>query len=142
MPYIHINWTRTIDTAVVPSKSRESDAGYDLTIINNVKSLGTNTVLFDTGIQVEMPPEHYLEIVPRSSLSKSGYILTNSIGIIDNAYRGTILVALTKIDTNAPDIELPCRAVQAIIRKQYHGIWTYVDKLNESDRGESAGLNR
>jgi hypothetical protein len=31
---------------------------------------------------------YYTEIVPRSSISKFGYILSNNIGIIDNNYRG------------------------------------------------------
>lgn len=63
-----------------------------------------NTILYDTGIKINVKYGYYAEVVPRSSLSKSGYMLANSIGIIDNSYRNNIFVALTKINPDAPDI--------------------------------------
>ncbi len=56
-------------------------------------------------------------MVARSSISKTGYIVTNSVGIIDNQYRGELLVALTKIDDSKPDLELPVRIAQLIPRQ-------------------------
>ena len=78
------------ENAVIPTKAGDQEVGYDLTAINFVKRLGTNTFMYDTGISVEPPAGYYTEIVPRSSIVKSGYILTNSIGIIDPTYRGTL----------------------------------------------------
>lgn len=108
------------ENAIVPSKSKLSDAGYDLTIIKEHKRLNSTTIMYDTGVKVKVPHGYYVEIVPRSSLSKSGYMLANSVGVIDNAYRGNIYVALTKVDLNAPDIALPFRCCQLIFRKQIH----------------------
>ena len=54
--------------------------------------------MYDSYISVQPPEGYYFEIVPRSSISKLGYILTNSIGIIDPSYRGTLKVVLTKIN--------------------------------------------
>ena len=110
--------------AVVPSKARISDAGYDLTIIKKVKTLNSKTALYDTGINIKMAHGMYAEVVPRSSISKSGYMLANSIGIIDNSYTGNILIALTKIDDDAPEIALPFRCCQLIFRHQ-----VFVDML-------------
>lgn len=104
--------------AVLPSKARASDAGYDLTIISEAKRFNKKTVLYDTGIKIQLPHAMYAEVVPRSSLSKSGYVLANSVGIIDNSYRGNIYIALTKVDEDAPDIELPFRCCQLIFRQQ------------------------
>ena len=118
LPPIQI--TKTHPDAVMPSKTRVSDAGYDLTVIAVHKEIGTHTKLYDTGIRLEMPQGIYAEIVPRSSMSKSGYMLANSIGIIDNTYRGNIYVALTKVDPNAPDAVLPWRCCQLIFRHQVH----------------------
>ena len=56
--------------------------------------------MYDTGIQVKPQYGYYFEIVPRSSLSKSGYILANSIGIIDPSYSGNLYIVLIKIDDN------------------------------------------
>lgn len=102
--------------AVVPNRAHYLDSGYDLTIIDVVKNYG-KTKLYGTGIKIQPPEGIYFDMVARSSISKTGYILTNSIGIIDNQYRGELLVALTKIDDSKPDLELPIRIAQLIPRQ-------------------------
>jgi dUTP pyrophosphatase len=109
---------KTNKDAIIPSKAFEEDAGYDLTIISKIKDFNSKTSLYDTGIKIEVDEGYYTEIVPRSSISKFGYILSNSVGIIDNHYRGNLMVALTKIADDAPDIVFPFKCCQLIIRKQ------------------------
>lgn len=117
---IYCKVLKTDNDAIIPFKTRESDVGYDLTIIKEVKKYNSKTTLYDTGIKIELSKDYYAEIVPRSSLSKSGYILSNSIGIIDNSYRGNLFIALTKICDDMPNITLPNRCCQLIIKKQLH----------------------
>jgi deoxyuridine 5'-triphosphate nucleotidohydrolase len=107
------------DYAIMPTKAHLSDVGYDVTIISQHKKLNSKTFLYDTGIQLAIEIGYYIEIVPRSSLSKSGYMLANSLGIIDASYRGNIYIALIKIVDEAEDIQLPFRCCQFIVRKQY-----------------------
>lgn len=123
---------RTDKTAILPFKNRESDAGYDITVIKECKKLNDKTTLYDTGIKMKIPNGYYVEIVPRSSLSKSGYMLANSIGIIDQSYRGNIFVALCKIDEKSNNIELPFKCCQMIIRKQIYG--KIIESFNEFDK--------
>lgn len=111
---------RTDDRAILPVKTNLSDAGYDLTIIKEVKKWNQLVTLYDTGIKIQLDIGYYGEIVPRSSLSKSGYILANSVGIIDVGYTGNIYIALLKVDQSVPDIELPFRCCQLLIKKQIH----------------------
>jgi deoxyuridine 5'-triphosphate nucleotidohydrolase len=111
---------KTDKDAVIPSKAFEEDAGYDLTIIKKIKDFNSKTTLYDTCIKIEIDEGYYTEIVPRSSISKFGYILANNIGIIDNHYRGNLMIALTKIADDAPDIELPFKCCQLIVRKQIY----------------------
>lgn len=128
---------KTLENAIIPSKANESDVGYDLTIIKEEKIFNKKTKLYNTGIKVEIDYGFYIEIVPRSSLSKSGYMLANSIGIIDNSYKGNLLIALTKIDDESPDIELPFKCCQMIIRKQYNvDIFEINDKFIDTNRNE------
>lgn len=47
---------------------------------------------------------YYLQVFPRSSLSKSGYALANSVGIIDENYTGNIFIALTKTEPFAREL--------------------------------------
>jgi dUTP pyrophosphatase len=128
------------ESAVIPSKSRYSDAGYDLTIIKVYKQLTSNTVIYDTGIKLEIPNGYYVEIVPRSSISKSGYILANNVGIIDQGYRGNLYVALTKINNDCPDLNLPFRCCQMIVKKQIYSklIICNNDNIENSNRGTGA----
>lgn len=116
--YATITYTKLSELAVCPSKSRASDSGYDLTLISVIKQVGDVT-FYGTGITVKPPTGFYLDLVPRSSLSKQGYMLANNTGIIDNTYRGEIIVALRKFD-GFKDLELPAKVVQIIPRKRYH----------------------
>lgn len=113
------SFTRTHKDACIPEKVRASDSGYDLTLISKIKTVG-NVDFYDTFIQVEPPFGYYFDLVGRSSISKSGYILANSFGVIDRTYRGNIIVPLIKIDKNANDLVLPNKLVQIIPRHIIH----------------------
>ena len=130
---------RTNPAAILPSKARFSDVGYDLTIIDKYKTINDSTIMYDTGIKVSVPIGYYIEIVPRSSMSKTGWMLANSIGIIDVSYTGNLYVALTRTSSNAPELELPFKGFQLIIRKQYYGLiedMTDVENIGETSRGD------
>ena len=126
------------DRAVIPTRAGSQEVGYDLTIIEKVKDLSSNTAMYDSYISVQPPDGVYFEIVPRSSISKTGYILTNSIGIIDPSYRGTLKVVLTKIDDTKPDIELPNKRFQLIPRTFISNMFevSNVDELSNTSRGD------
>ena len=133
---------RDDDSAVIPYKSRYSDAGYDLTIIKEYKKLNSNTVIYDTGIKLEIPNGYYVEIVPRSSISRSGYILANNVGIIDQGYRGNLYIALTKINDECLDLTLPWKCCQMIVKKQIYSKLVLCDSvqgdIENSNRGTGA----
>ena len=119
--------------AVLPSKAHDDDVGYDLTIISKYKELSDTVTLYDTGIAVTPPKGYYVEITPRSSISKTGYMLANSVGIVDPAYTGILYVALRKVDPSADDISLPSRCCQLILRKlcnHFTTVWATEDPLD------------
>jgi len=79
------------EKAVVPSRSHDTDTGYDLTFTGWDKIEG-DVIFFKTDLQLEPPSGYYFEIVPRSSISSFPLQMANSIGIIDQDYRGEVLV--------------------------------------------------
>ncbi len=127
-----LRYTKIVDDAVTPVKSNFSDVGYDLSIIGISKVLNSSTILYKTGIKLDIPIGYYVEIVPRSSLSKSGYILANSIGIIDCSYKGELLIALCKLGNE--EIEFPFRCCQLIMRRQLFPDMIEVDTVGDSKR--------
>lgn len=133
--FLPFKYTLVDDLGIPPHKTRMSDSGFDLNLIAVRKTIG-NVTLYGTGVSVEPPTGFYFDMVPRSSMIKSGYMLANSVGIIDQGYTGEIMVPLVKIDQSAPDIELPCKMVQLIPRR-WHGLYPVnSEQLNDSGRGE------
>lgn len=133
----HCVWSKTRKDAVPPSKERASDSGYDLVLLEKIKTIG-KVEFYDTGIKIKPNFGYYFNLVPRSSISKTGYMLANSIGIIDRTYLGNIIVALIKIDDSAPDLVLPSKMVQIIPTPIVHFQLIEVDSIdvNSTDRSE------
>lgn len=132
-----VRFKKTRPNAIMPFKARETDSGFDLTLLELVKTNG-KVEMYSTGIAVQHTnPGWYFDMVPRSSLIKTGYILANSVGVIDHAYIGEIMVPLIKIDNLKPDIlaEGPVRAVQLIPRQVEHFDFVQVEELEDTDRG-------
>ena len=63
-------------------------------------------------------------------------MLANSVGVIDRAYTGEILVPLIKLDPNAPDLALPARIVQIIPRPIIAAEIVEVDDFDTTLRGD------
>ena len=118
--YIHrstIKIARDHPRAVLPTKAHPSDSGFDITIVDVHKILPGGVTMFKTGLRLAPDAGYYTDLVARSSLMKYGYMLANGIGIIDNSYRGPLMVALWKFNPGAPDLSLPMRVAQLIPRK-------------------------
>ncbi len=122
--------------AVVPTKGTPYAVGYDLTAISVYKKLSEKTTLYDTGIKVQPPQGYYTEILPRSSITKTGYCLSNSVGTIDSDYRGTLLIALTRIDEGFPELTLPFTKCQLVLRRHEDYILREVNSLSDTVRGD------
>ena len=128
--------------AVIPTKAYPSDTGYDLTLIRVSKDMSIpgfeqKIIMYDTGIAVCPPDGYYTEVVPRSSLSKTGYMLANSVGIIDASYRGSIKVVVTG-DNSLDDLSLPFKGFQLVLRKLEEVEVVEVDDLDDTVRGDGA----
>lgn len=131
-----IKFKKLREDAVLPTKGTQFSSGFDLTIVEAGKQFG-NVILYKTGIAAEPPFGYYFESFPRSSISKTGYMMANSVGIIDEDYRGEIMVPLVKLDLNAPDIlaDGPVRVAQLILKKNYEFPVEEATELSESVRG-------
>lgn len=80
------------------------NAGFDLVTAENFVGRPGEPYLLNLGVKAMMvsqrdgEPVHYW-LAPRSSIYKTGHIMANSLGVIDNTYRGLLkapVVALTE----------------------------------------------
>jgi len=129
-------FVKTRKDAITPSKRNCSDEGYDLWLIDIDKKIDEKTIRYETFIKIQPEDGWHIEILARSSLSNSGYILTNSVGLIDSSYRGTLKVTLTKVNNNSEDIKFPFKAVQMVLRKNVHFLCEEVEDIDNTERGE------
>lgn len=133
----HFKCVKTRKDAILPSKSRASDSGYDLTLLECIKKVG-DVEYYDTGIKIQPMYGWWLLLAPRSSFSKSGYMVANHIGILDRTYTGNIIVCLRKVDKTSPDLELPKRLMQIIPMPAVHVEFIEVEDLDETVRGSGS----
>lgn len=121
-----------------PQRAHPSDVGLDLTAMA-VEPFSESLFFIDSGISVEPPAGYYVEVVARSSLSKTDFILANAVGIIDPDYRGAIRLALRylgKADgAQAARELLGKRIAQLILRRREEVRVEFVAQLEDTSRG-------
>ena len=62
-------------------------------------------------------------------------MIANSVGILDNRYRGEPIAALIKFDPKAPNLELPAKLVQVVVHTTTHMEVEEVKELSTTKRG-------
>ena len=123
------------ENAVIPKYSKPGDAGLDLTAVSIVSNT-TSQVIYDTGLAIEIPEEHVGLIFPRSSICNYDLELSNSVGVVDSGYRGTIRFVFNK--TNGIDslkYKVGDRIGQLLILPYPEIELVEVNELNDSERG-------
>jgi dUTP pyrophosphatase len=86
---MEIRIKKLVETAVVPTYAAFGDAGLDLTAtsVNVVDNTDFGYIEYGIGLAFEIPYGYVGLLFPRSSVSKTGLILANSVGVVDSEYR-------------------------------------------------------
>jgi len=122
----------------LPQRAHPNDAGLDLTAMA-VEAVRPGVYRVDTGVSVQPPDGYYCEVVPRSSVSKTDFVMANSVGIIDPGYRGHILVMFRYLGAGDGAAEaramLGNRVAQLLVRRLEPVDVESCDSLDASSRG-------
>jgi dUTP pyrophosphatase len=113
-----------------------SDSGFDLFLPCDYTIKPKETVMID--LQIKCQPKfaggYYL--FPRSSFSKTSLRLKNSVGIIDNSYRGNVAAMVENTsDTETMELKKGERYFQFCHPSLIAMKGVIVDKLNTTVRG-------
>jgi len=109
--------TKLTQTAQIPTRAYDGDAGLDLYSAEALTLAPGERNLVATGIALEIPPGHAGLILPRSGLAlKHGITLVNTPGLIDAGYRGEIKIIMLNTDAdNVFEINIGDRIAQLLI---------------------------
>lgn len=122
--------------AVIPTYSKEGDAGMDLTITRRISNT-SDEVTYGFGIAMEIPEGHVGLVFPRSSVRKYELSLTNCVGVIDSGYRGEIQATFRKHNgLDSIQYEVGDRGAQIMILPYPKIQMIEKDELSDTDRGE------
>lgn len=145
-----MRFTRLTETAKVPTRGSKGAAGYDLyadwveetddicVIVDDKERIvpAGRRIKVHTGVAIALPEGFVGLIFPRSGLSiKQGLRLQNTVGVIDDDYRGEIIVAMEASPTRDAAFSIGDRIAQLVIMPYAVVNWEEVDKLEDTERG-------
>ena len=132
------------DTEIpTPKYETEGSSGADLraNFPSNIRNSGKilmpkSRSLIPTGLIMEIPPGHEVQIRPRSGLAiKNGVTILNSPGTIDCDYRGEISVILFNSGDDEFKISHGDRIAQMVVATVVQARFEVSSALAESGRG-------
>jgi len=122
----------------LPAYATEGAAGMDLlaAVTEPLTIQPGGRVLVPTGLCIALPPDHELQVRPRSGLAlKNGITLPNSPGTVDEDYRGELQVIVMNAGTAPFTIERGMRIAQAVLAPVIRASWREVEALPATSRG-------
>jgi dUTP pyrophosphatase len=135
---LKVNIKKLHSNAVIPSYSKDGDAGMDL-VSTEIISETTQQITYGTGISMEIPKGYVGLVFPRSSIRKYDLALTNCVGVIDSGYRGELQATFKKTNwlkgNESEKYQIGDRIAQIMIIPYPQIKFEEVSELSNSDRG-------
>lgn len=122
--------------AVVPSQPKPGDAGYDL-YASKQTTITTNRVgKVPTGIAIQIPEGYFAKIFDRSGFF-TNVMGSTGAGVIDNGYRGEIIVCMYNGTDMPITINKGEKFAQMVLLPIVEFPVEEVDSLEDSERGDA-----
>lgn len=135
---MRLRFARLTETAAVPTRAHDDDAGYDLRASEPATLPPGGRASVGTGVAVAIPDGHAGLVLPRSGLAaRHGISLVNAPGLIDAGYRGEVRVLLLNTDLEAGfEVAPGDRIAQLVIVRHEAPELVEVVSLDETVRGD------
>ena len=122
------------ETAKVPTRANESDAGLDLYASEDIIIKARSGAKVKTGVAVALPEKTVGLIFDRSSMGSKGLKVHG--GVIDQGYRGELIVVLWNHTDSDYKILSGDKVAQLLVLNCLFPVLQTSDSLDESSRGE------
>jgi len=131
---IPLRLKKLVPEAVIPAYAKPGDAGLDLTATSVNFDETTRKLSVGFGLAAEIPAGHVGLLFPRSSIHKTGMILSNCVGVIDSGYRGEIR-SIFYVPAGAKPYAVGDRCAQLIVMPYPQVQVIEADELSDTVRG-------
>jgi dUTP pyrophosphatase len=142
---IDVFYKKLNEGAKVPSIAKDGDFGYDV-VATSCEEIAPNVYKYGLGLAFEISEydldQRYgdgwaasLRLAPRSSIWKTGMVLSNSTGIIDRDYRGEVSAVFYHVMPDLPKYEVGDRIGQIYVEYSERMNLYRKDHLSETERG-------
>lgn len=126
------------EDAIMPRIAKFGDAGADLFAIEDTTLQPQETLVVKTGIAIELPHGTEALIRPTSGNAlKTGTILPNAPGTIDEGYRGEVGVIMRNLNDEPLTILKGKKIAQLCVREKPTVIFIESDTLSSTERNNS-----
>ena len=102
------------DHAKAPTKAHDTDSGYDFYALEDVVVKADGVTKVATGVALQLPPHIWMKIE-----AKSGRAIKNNLGVtagvIDNEYRGPIVLAVVNYGSDFQMIKRGEKVAQGVL---------------------------
>jgi dUTP pyrophosphatase len=133
---MNVKFKKLHKDAQVPQYKTSGAIACDFATIEEVTIKPGEHALIKTGIAIEFPKNYGMIIAPRSSICLKNHLdAPHSIGVIDNDYRGEILIPLRNIGTEAVTLVKGERIAQGIFIPYTQVQFEEAEELSETERG-------
>lgn len=141
---ITVKFKKLHPNATIPIKATSGAGALDVTCTEIIYEEGYVRCL--VGFSTEIPDGYRIICAPRSSISKTGWVLANSMGIVDSDYRGeyefrfipvpTKVAFGTSLGNKSFPYKVGDRVGQIFIEKVTEFEFVESEELSETARGE------
>lgn len=136
-----INLEYTSESDFTLGYAYPTDSGFDLYASEEVHLPPFGRALVPTGIRLNIPPFHEIQIRSKSGLAiNKGLMVLNSPGTVDQGYTGEVKVIVFNTSDSAQTIEKGTKIAQAVLSICIPGKSVNLTKVNEiknKDRNEN-----
>ncbi len=125
----------------LPAYETPSAAGMDVRAANTepIVLQPLQRALIPTGLRVQLPQGHEMQLRPRSGLAlRHGISLVNTPGTVDADFRGEIGVILINLSNEPFTVNPGERICQMVITNYTHVEWEPVEEIDHTVRGDGA----
>lgn len=136
-----INFKRLHKDAVIPKKGHASDYAFDCVAVSE-EEVAPNVWRYGLGFALQIEKDCFsferykIAVYPRSSIYKTGMVLSNSVGIVDEGYTGEVSVVFYHVMPNMPRYKVGDRVCQiAVEDREASQCFQELDELKVMDRG-------